>query len=253
MFKISSNEIVILNDVIKYKGGEIMNVFEVRLKLYILKDISISDLQNSLCKFIDGAFLKDDELSKFHEKNMYKNYCFDGLYPACKDGVYKKGEIYVLTMRTTEIKLANFFANSLVNEYNQEFKGLTSEQRIIPKKIIGKIYNLTPAILKDENGYWKNNLSFKDFERRLKENLIKKYNSCMNMKIDEDFELYNSILIKNNKPIAVNYKDIKFLGDKLEIQVSDNEQAQELIYMALGTGILEANGRGFGFLNYRWI
>ena len=108
-------------------------------------------------------------------------------------------------------------------------------------------------IIKDSTGYWRENIYFDDFERKLKENAIKKYNQINQIKIDEDFELYTSIEFKNKKPYAVSYKNIKLLGDKVSLNISDNEIAQEISYMLLGTGVGENNGRGAGFMGYRWI
>ena len=57
----------------------------------------------------------------------------------------------------------------------------------------------------------------------------------------------------NKKPIGVEYKEIRLLGDKLNLQIADNEMAQELAYFLLGTGIGEMNSRGYGYCNFRWI
>ena len=92
-----------------------------------------------------------------------------------------------------------------------------------------------------------------DFEKRLKENLIKKYNNLSDEKLDEDFELYTGLEFKNRKPIANEYKGIKLLGDKVSLNISENKTAQDLAYMCLGTGLLEMNARGYGFCNYRWL
>jgi CRISPR-associated endoribonuclease Cas6 len=140
-----------------------------------------------------------------------------------------------------------------VNEFNDNIKGLTSEIRILPKKHIEKIYSITPAVMKNEEGYWKNKIKLDEFERRLKENLIKKYNSIMDIKMNEDFQLYTTIEFKNKKPIATNYKNIRLLGDKISLNIAENENAQNLAYMSLGTGIFEMNARGYGFVNYRWL
>lgn len=59
--------------------------------------------------------------------------------------------------------------------------------------------------------------------------------------------------MKNHKPIAVPYKGRKLLGDKICFQAAENEQAQALLYMALGTGLGEMNARGCGFANYRYL
>jgi len=84
-------------------------------------------------------------------------------------------------------------------------------------------------------------------------NLIKKYNLINNEKLDENFDLYTFIEIKNKKPIATSYKGKRILGDKINIIISDDIRAQELAYMALGTGIGEMNARGQGFVNFRWL
>lgn len=65
--------------------------------------------------------------------------------------------------------------------------------------------------------------------------------------------LYTSIEFLNKKPIAFNYKGKKILGDKISISISDDKTAQELSYMALGTGILQMNARGAGYMNYKWL
>ena len=230
-----------------------MQVFQVRIKLFLLQDLEVDYIQDKLNGYIDKAFSKDEELRIFHEENKFKCYCFDSLYPVEKDKIYKKNNIYTLTLRTVHKKLADFFCEKLVNEYDNNFKGLTSEVRIIPKKYLDKIYSVTPIILKNDEGYWKYKLTMDQFEKRLKENLIKKYNFIMNTKIDEDFELYNSIEFNNKKPIAVPYKNVKLLGDKITLKAADNSIAQELLYMSLGTGLLEMNSRGQGFVNYRYL
>lgn len=230
-----------------------MKVYEIRIKIYLLKDISVENIQYKIASFIDAALSKDEELLSFHENNEFKNYCFDTLYPIESDKVYKEGNIYTLTIRTIDGILAKYFNNKLVNEFNHEFKALTGQIRIIPKKYIDKVYSITSLIIKTEEGYWKGNLSLTDFERRIKENLIKKYNKFTNSKVDENFQLHTFIEFKNKKPIATEYKGIKLLGDKILLNISEDKISQELAYMSLGTGIGEANARGFGFVNFRWI
>jgi len=230
-----------------------MKVFQIKLKVFILKDMDIDDSQGIISAFIDSGLIKDKEFLKLHESNKFKGYCFDAPYPLEEDKVYKKDKIYTLTIRTIDKGLADFFANKLVNEFNANIKGLTSEVRILPKKHIEKLYSITPAVMKNEDGYWKNKIKLDEFEKRLKVNLIKKYNSITNSKIDEDFQLYSTIEFKNRKPISIKYKNIKLLGDKISLNIAENETAQELAYMSLGTGVFEMNARGYGFVNYRWL
>lgn len=230
-----------------------MQVYEIKVKVFKLKDTQSEHVQTEICRIIDSALAKDERWLKFHNKNGFKNYCFDSMYPIEKDKLYKAGSIYTFTVRTINKDLANYLSKVLANEYSDKIKCLTTEVRIIPKKIIEKIYSLTPAIIKNESGYWRGNISLKEFERLLKENLIKKYNAINNTKIDEDFELYTSIEFKNSKPYKFNYKNIVLLGDKISLNISDEKIAQDIAYMALGTGLLENNSRGAGFVNFRYL
>lgn len=230
-----------------------IQVYKISCKVFVLKDIATQDAQGEICKIIDSSLSKNKEWLEFHKTNKYKNYCFDSLYPIPKDKIYKSNQIYAFTIRTINEQLARYLQNTLANEFNDAIKCLTTEIKIIPKRFIEKIYSITPVIIKNDNGYWRQKLSLKDFERRLIENLIKKYNIINNTKIDEDFEFYTSLEFKNRKPCAMNIKNIKLLGDKISLNISDNEIAQDIAYMALGTGLLEVNSRGAGYVNYRWL
>lgn len=230
-----------------------MQVYEIKLKVYTLIDINVEDAQNEVCKLIDSALIKNTDFLEFHKKNEFKNYCFDSLYPIEESKIYQKDKIYSVKVRTINRRLAKYLNDNLSKEYSDKLKSLTTEIRIVPKKIIEKIYSITPVILKDSSGYWKENLRLDDFERRLKENLIKKYNQINETKVDENFDLYTSIEFKNKKPCKIKYKNINLLGDKISLNISDNKTAQNIAYMSLGTGILEFNSRGGGFVNFRWL
>lgn len=158
-----------------------------------------------------------------------------------------------MTIRTVDLELAKYFKLVYVDNHTKEIKGLVAEIKVLPKKLLETVYTLTPMIIKTEKGYWKEAINFTEFEQRLKVNLIKKWNAYHNEKIDENFDLYTMIELKNKKPIAMEYKNIKLLGDKVQIQVADNKRAQDLWYFALGVGLGEMNARGCGFLNYRWL
>lgn len=230
-----------------------MEVIQVRLKILLKEDIPYEDSQEVVCKLIDTNLATKGNLLDFHYENKYKFYCFDCLYPIERDRLYKSEKTYTLTIRTTSLELGSLFSNELKNSENAKVKVLSSDIRIIPKKHIEKIYSITPAILKMDDGYWKGNISVDDYERRLKENLIKKYNQLSGESMEEDFQFITSMSFDNKKPVAINYKDINLLGDKLTLHISENPKAQELAYLSLGSGLLEMNSRGAGFVNYKWI
>ncbi len=227
-------------------------VWTVSTKIFVLKDIPVNEIQSELASYIDTAFA-GQKLLEFHEANYYKQYCFSGLWPIEKDGVYKSDRIYTVTIRTVDKKLAQHFLEKLRNHYTETLKGLTTEIKIVPKKIIGEMYSLTSIIEKTDKGYWKNSMNLSQFEKRLFENAVKKYNQYTKEKMNEDFQLYTSLRFLNKVPVCNSYKGIKLLGDKIHLQIADNKQAQELAYFMLGTGIGEMNSRGYGFCNFRWI
>ena len=132
-------------------------------------------------------------------------------------------------------------------------KGLTVENRIIPHKMISEIYTLSPVIMKSDEGYWRSYMSLDEYEERLFSNLVKKYNSFTGEQIEEDFPLYTNITFLNRHPISCKYKRISLLGDKLSLQIADDEKSQKLAYFILGVGLFELNSRGAGFCNFRWF
>lgn len=236
-------------------------VYELRLKVYLLQDLQKEDTYAVFGSFLDQYLSKEEQFLKLHEKNCFKLYCFDQPYPIERDGLYKQGQIYTVRIRTVDSELARYFSSGLANFYTDIFKALTMGIKIISKKHIEQIYSITPAIIKcdssDETvqggGYWKKKITFEQYEERIKVNLIKKYNMLTESQMDEDFDLYRQIELLNTKPIAMPYKGIKLLGDKLRILAADNERAQELMYLAIGTGLCEMNSRGAGFVNYRYL
>lgn len=152
-----------------------MRAYQIRMQIFLLNDIPINKVQEKITAFIDSGFKNDEEWLNFHEQNSFKNYCYDQLYPVENDRVYKKGKIYTLTIRTVNLELAKYFKLVCVDNHTKEIKGLVAEIRVLPKKILETVYTLTPMIIKTENGYWKETISFAEFEQRLKVNLIKKW------------------------------------------------------------------------------
>lgn len=230
-----------------------MQVYQIRLKLYMLRDIKVEDILSKIAHYIDSTLMQEPEFQALHMGKGYKNYCFDMPWPLEQDKTYRTGKIYTLTIRTVDCKLGKFFSEKLHNAYTDDVKGLTAEIKMIPRRQIEKVYSLTPVIMKSDEGYWRPNMSIADFEKRLKVNLLKKYAQLNGEKPEEDFELFSLMEFSNQNPIACKYKQIKLLGDKLTLYIAENAVAQKLIYMALGTGIGENNSRGYGMLNYKWL
>lgn len=230
-----------------------MKVYQIRMKVYLQKDIKADNVQTAITRFIDKSFLQEEAWAKLHEENTYKNYCYDLLSPLEKDKIYKAGKIYTLTIRTVNEEMALFFANICVNTYTWEIKGLSAEVKVLPRKIIEFIYTLTPIVIKDEQGYWRNLMTQKSFEDRIKINLCKKWKQLTGKEEINNYSFYDTIEFLNRKPVPMKYKNVKLLGDKIRLSIADDELAQELAYLSLGVGLGEMNSRGAGFVNYRWL
>ncbi|MDS1003348.1 CRISPR-associated endoribonuclease Cas6 [Clostridium sporogenes] len=230
-----------------------MRVYELTLKIFLLKDLTMDKSYEKLTELIDKSLCKDDELLELHNQNKYKYYTFSLPYKLEKDKIYKAGNIYSVKIRTIDEKILKNFKTQLVNIYTEYIKALTMEVKVIPKKYISTIYSLTPVVIKTDKGYWKGNLSLNEYERRIKENLIKKYNQFFDEKINEDFPLYDFIRFDNRKPIGIRYKNITLLGDKITLNIANDEISQKIAYLAVGAGIGEMCARGMGFVNYKWM
>lgn len=224
-----------------------MKVFEIRLKVFLLKNIFKTEVQGSITSFIDGTLAKDKDMLELHKEKKYKLYSYGGLQDIQKSGVYYAENIYSIIIRTVDPELANYFNIFLPKYENYVMKGLTTDIRILEKRRLEKIYTLTPLVIKNQMGYWRDCLSFEEYEQRIKINLIKKYRQFSKRDIKEDIIFYNLIQMDNKKPIAVNYKGIKLLGDKVTLYIASDALSQELAYFALGVGIGEMNSRGFAF------
>lgn len=232
-------------------GDKPMNIYELNVRTYLLKNIPTETSSNVISTLIDQSFLKDPKMMEMHKENAYKCYSFNSFYPLEKDKVYKEGKLYNLQIRTIDKKFVEHCKKYLINSYTESLKVLTISVKTLPKKHIERIYSITPLILKNDDGYWKKCLTFDQYVERVKVNLIKKYKYFYNVEINEDFELFTYVKLDNGKPVAFHYKGIKLLGDKVTIHVAENEMAQKLAYLALGVGAGEMSARGAGYMSYQ--
>lgn len=215
-----------------------------------MKNIPLTHILEEISSLIDTGLGKDEKMLEFHEKRGFKNYSHSGFKELERDKIYKEGRIYSFSIRCIDESLKNYLSKTLSDTSTNSMKGLVTTVKLIPKIYIEKIYTVTPAILKLEEGYWKGNIDFLTYEKRIIENSIKKAKSVIG-DFDEDFVLFNGIKMLNHKVIATSYKNITLLGDKLELIISNNEKAQLIAYIILGTGLCNNCSRGYGFVNYK--
>lgn len=231
-----------------------MIIYELKIKLQARRDLQYAYVLDKINYFIDSALSLDQKFSEYHHSKEYKGYVHDLLYPIEQDGIYKEKKIYTMRLRTIDDTLAKYFLSQLAFHETNELKSIGCEIKLISQKVIQSLYSITPVILKNpESGYWRNQMQLVQFEKRLKDNLIKKYKYFTGNDINEDFALYDLLEFKNKVPVKIPYKNINLLGDKITLQIAQNQQAQDLAYLAIGVGLLENNSRGFGFVNFKYI
>lgn len=231
-----------------------MFVYEITIKIYIIRDIPIPLIYGELTKYIDGYLVQNEYFHEFHQRKSLKGYCFD-LPIKIEKGMkaYKSGQIYQFRIRTVDKELLSYLLDGIADYKTDSIKGLTRMVKQIPHRPIASVYSLTPVVIKNDNGYWRDRISFEEFEQELIKSLCHQYEEYTGEKIEENIVLYNQIELKSKCAVGVQYKGITLLGDKLLMQVADNETAQKVMYFTLANGMGTMGSRGLGFLGYRFI
>lgn len=230
-----------------------IQVFQIDVKVYLLKDIRYIDSLYTLGCFLNKALSLNEQTLELHTKKEFKGYCFNNLVPLECDKVYKEGKVYTFSIRTIKKELAEHFAKVLPDVTTNEMKGLVANSTFIPKRPIEKLYSITYCIIKTDFGYWKKNKSLDEFEKRVNDNCDKKYQYFTGNKERRERKFYHHLQFLNKKVIAMNYKNISLLGDKIELCIDADEEAQDMAYMLLGVGLCENNANGGGYVNYKGI
>ena len=90
-----------------------MKVYEIKLKIRLKKDIFFKDLTTHITRFIDTNLSNNSEMYNYHNSKIYKEYCFDSLFPLEEDKIYKKDKEYFFRIRSINQKIANYFLDTL--------------------------------------------------------------------------------------------------------------------------------------------
>jgi CRISPR-associated endoribonuclease Cas6 len=226
----------------------ILKYYELTCTTYLLKDIYFDDLNESLGRYINKSMILDDGLKKIHGSKGYKYYVYDNLFPRESDKVYKKGRVYIFVIRSIDKSLLGKMARVLPLVKDSSLKVISLELKEFVPNHISQLYTVTPAILTVDNRFWVKGDSIELLERRIQDNLCKKYHDYYNGRLEVEGNFIRGIEIKNDKTIGINYKNIRLMGNKFKILVKEDETSQKLATMALATGLLEKNSsNGMGF------
>ena len=131
---------------------------------------------------------------------------------------------------------------------SKDFRIVSTELKTFNQFFINELYTVTPAVLTVDNRFWVKGDSMELLQRRIVENLLKKYKDYYQKEIEVEESFIQGIELKNHKPIGLKYKNMRLIGNKLTVLVNGDEDSQKLAFMALGTGLLEKNSsNGMGF------
>lgn len=224
-----------------------ITVYQVRCLVTLKQDIELVDLAEKFSKILDERIcLKLG--NEYHTSRDFKEYCFDSFYKIETDRIYKAGKSYIIRIRTIRDDLCKTFI--MMEDYeNDLLKIVKTEFTTVPRTIIDKLYTLTPALLKAEDGYWKFKHNYEFYKEALITNTVKKFKTFTKCDLSKEqlADFFEGIQFKNTKAIRIIYKNINLFGDKFEITIKKDELSQKIAYMLLGVGIMQNNSRGYGF------
>lgn len=227
---------------------ELLKYYELNCTAYLLKNIYFDEANKKIGAHINNGMSLDNELLTIHRDKGYKFYVYDSLYPRETDKTYRKGRIYVFKIRSIDKELISRIRKVITRAKSNEFHILSTELKVREQYFINELYTVTPAVLTIDNKFWVKGDSMKLLERRIQDNLIKKYQDYYRKIIKTEESFIQGIQLKNYKPIGLKYKDIRLMGSKMSILVKEDQVSQDLAFIALGTGLLEKNSsNGMGF------
>jgi len=233
-----------------------MKYFELTCTAYLKRDISFKNSFEFISKYISYSMAQDKELKTLHKEIGFKHYTFDNFYPIQRDGIYKEGNIYQITIRSLNENLIKTLSKTLrLNIDNPNFSIVQTSQKTINQSFISEIYSATPVIVTMKDGkYWVKEDDLMILHKQLQDNLIKKYQDFFahNIKTSQTFiQLFE---LKNNRLQTIQTDKlhshgvpVKFYGNKFRIVPNEDEISQKLAFIALACGLGEKNSFGGGF------
>ncbi len=226
-----------------------MKFFELTFTVILKMNIRFELSNEQIGKIINKAFLQDAELAELHAVNNFKYYVFNSFYPIENDGEYKAGRAYIFRLRTPDAALSAKLKSLLPKTENDLFTILTVQFKTTNQSYISNIYTMTPVVVTLENNeYWTQKHDLMLLSKQLQDNLEKKYKGFYQGSEAVPKSFIQRIELLNEKPIAIIYKNIKFLGNKFKIWVNEDEASQKLAFMAMACGLGEKNSAvGAGF------
>lgn len=231
-----------------------MRFFELTITVLVKKDLHFQKAQEALGAYLNRSMLQDENLKQLHARKGSKLYVYSSLYPVeTRTKVYKAGAVYVFRVRSLMKKFTNWLEPCLRTQRDLLFQCIAIEKRTCGNRMIQELYSVTPFVVTVNNQPWLQETDDLDLLiSRLEANADKKYQDAFEEKLVHS-RFIQRLEFVNQKPIAMSYKGIRLLGNKLRITVNSDDPSQKLAYTVLGAGLGEKGstlGAGFCFANY---
>ena len=234
-----------------------MEIYEIKLSLKLNKMVPLREYANFVSKNINYILYNSIILRAIHDKRGFKPYVVGSLSPIeeieQKSKIYQKDKFYLLTIRTISKAFAQEFIDASKKAYNLEFKILNAKYKKLHLSYIDRLYTITPAVLtitqnNQKPRYWTIEDDIFLLQRRIKDNLEKKYKEFFKKDIKAPQDMIYFFGVDNQKPIVYNYKGGKIFANRLTVGFNSDEVSQKLASLSFGVGILEKNPLGFGMV-----
>lgn len=225
-----------------------LKVYQMSVHVVALKPVEFVRLRTVIAAFLDSALRKDTEWSEFHERHGAKNYVFNSVRRPKDDLNLHPLQMYSFLIRTVNPDLLSYFLAVLPTHRTNEFQGITVEVTPCQFEMVDSLYSVTPVVLYREGGYWQTHMSVMDFKSSLERRIVMAYQQLYDATIPVDYSFCSGVELLNDHPIAMKYKNVTFLCDRVSIQVKPDKVSQQLAHLAMGIGLGDKTSRGFGFM-----
>lgn len=228
-------------------------IYQLTITTLLKKDLHFRESSYRIGQLINKSLLGEKALKDKHKRNEYKYYVFDNLYPRSKDKFYKKSRIYIFNIRTPIEYIYNILDELLSSTETDFFTILSISKKQLKEVKIKEIVTITPAVMTLKNSYWTIDKGLQELENGINNNILKKYKRLYDEKDDlKDEKFFYDMQVLNRKPIGIKYKNINFLGNKIELKIKEDKTSQQLAQLAAAAGILEKNSScGMGYCIYK--
>ena len=222
-------------------GGFLMQYLKMKIIILLKKDIPLKKMGYTLGSMISNVMLGDEDLKILHETNTYKMYSFDLPMPLSENNIYLKDRLYSFHLNSINADLINKLQMLMSFYENNTFKIIMTEITSVKKRRIATLETVNPVlIVLDKNK--KNNMldvtRYLNINKDIVTGLVNRYNrwNKTDIKIEDAMGIFQNIQMQKNF-CSVYIKDIKYVGAKYKITVSQTKLAQELAFLSLFVGL----------------